>query len=175
MADTLIHHGRFLDYYTRDGWEFVRRNNASDVVAVIACTADDDVVLVEQVRKPLGENGMRVIELPAGLVGDDGNQDVVVAAQRELEEETGFRAAQLAVVSRGPSSAGLCDEIITMVCARGLERVGPGGGLPGENITVHLVPRDEVEAWLMECSEAGLLVDPKVWAGLYIWASLSDD
>ena len=188
MADELIHQGRFLGYYRRGGWEFVKRANASAVVAIAACTDDGEVVLVEQHRLPLGTDGQRTIELPAGLVGDDGDHDLVAAAQRELVEETGFEAAELAVprsgsgraassgpgaaelavVTTGPSSAGLTDELITFVVARGLSRVGPGGGVAGEDITVHLVPRDAVDEWLLARAADGLLIDPKVWAGLYL-------
>lgn len=167
MDDQLIHRGRFLEYRSRDGWEFVRRANASAVVAVAAMTDDRRVVLIEQERLPLGTQGQRVIEVPAGLVGDDGDHNLLAAAQRELEEETGFRAAQLAVLTAGPSSAGLCDEIITFFAAKGLEQVGTGGGVAGEAITVHLVPRDEVDDWLLERAEHGLLIDPKVWTALY--------
>lgn len=168
MDDELIHHGRFLDYHRRNGWEFVRRTNASAVVAIAAMTDDQRVVLVEQQRIPLGESGRRTIELPAGLVGDDGDHDLLASAQRELVEETGFEASELAEVTTGPTSAGVSDECVTFVVARGLHRVSPGGGVAGEDITVHLVPRDEVDAWLLECNESGLLIDPKVWAGLYL-------
>lgn len=167
--ERLIHAGRFLHFLERDGWEFVRRGNASAVVAVVARTDEDAILVVEQHRRPLDA---RVLELPAGLVGDDGDHDLLAAAQRELIEETGYRAGQLAVIGRGPSSAGLCDEIITLVGARGLERVGPGGGVDGEDITVHAVPHADAEGWLLACQEAGLLIDPKVWAGLYLFTSL---
>jgi len=167
MDDELVHHGRFLDYLQRDGWEFVRRTNASAVVAIAAQTPDGAVVLVEQTRRPLGEQGRRVIEPPAGLVGDDGDHDLLAATQRELEEETGFRAGQLALLPSGPTSAGVSDEVVTFVAARELERVGGGGGVGDEAIRVHLVPRDAVDDWLLGCHEAGLLVDPKVWAVLY--------
>jgi ADP-ribose pyrophosphatase len=55
--------------------------------------------------------------------------------------------------------------------AGGLEKVGPGGGEKNENIEVHLVPLDNAEAWLAKKSNEGIMIDPKVFAGLY-WAGL---
>ena len=76
--------GRFLRFVQRDGWEFVTRSNASGVVAIIALTDDDELILIEQHRPPLGRT---VIEIPAGLVGDDaektGEADLE-AARREF-------------------------------------------------------------------------------------------
>jgi len=43
-----------------------------------------------------------------------------------------------------------------------LRRTGSGGGVGGETITVHLVPRDELAAWLRRKESEGLLVDLKV-------------
>ena len=84
--DTTHFTGRFLSLLERDGWEFASRSNASGVVVLIAVTDMDEIVLVEQFRTPVGS---RVIELPAGLVGDvdDTMETTLVAAARELEEE----------------------------------------------------------------------------------------
>ena len=50
------------------------------------------VILVEQYRVPLGKY---CLELPAGLIGDETEgEDALASAVRELEEETGYRAAQ---------------------------------------------------------------------------------
>ncbi len=169
MADELMHEGRFLSYYKRGKWEFVKRANAHAVVAIAALTDDDEVVLIEQVRAVLGDKGERVVEIPAGLVGDDqADDDVIAAAKRELIEECGYDADDVRVHSRGPSSAGLCDEIITMIEARGLRKVGDGGGIDGEDITTLLIPKAEVRTYLAQRSAAGDLIDPKVFAGLYI-------
>jgi ADP-ribose pyrophosphatase len=72
----------------RDGkWEYVTRNRGIGAVVIIAIE-DGQVLLVEQYRVPIG---MRCIELPAGLVGDDHEgEDPLDSAKRELEEETGY-------------------------------------------------------------------------------------
>ena len=69
-------------------------------------------------------------------------------------------------IAEGPPSAGVTSEIVTLFRARGLERVGPGGGVEGESITVREVPLAEAEAYLQRRAREGVLVDPKVWAGL---------
>jgi ADP-ribose pyrophosphatase len=167
MTKQITHYqGRYLSLVEKDGWEFTTRSNASGVVALVALTADGEIVLVEQHRKPIEK---QVIEIPAGLVGDhaDPNEQTLVAAARELEEETGFAAAQLEILMDCPSSAGMSDEVISFVLARGLTRVGPGGGDDSEDIKVHLVKLDEVDEWLNRQRSSGKSLDPKVYAALY--------
>jgi ADP-ribose pyrophosphatase len=167
MKQDIIHfQGRYLNLLERDGWEFASRSNASSVVILVAVTSDEEIVLVEQYRKPVGS---LVIELPAGLVGDhvDPDESILDAAARELEEETGYAAAQLEVLMTCPSSAGMSDEMISFVLAKGLTRVGPGGGDDSEDIEVHIVPLTDVDAWLTHQLSAGKPLDPKIYAALY--------
>ncbi len=160
-----LYEGRFLRLVDHDGWEYVERTNAHSIVAVIAVTHQGDLVLVEQYRPPVGA---RVIELPAGLVGDvSDDESILTAAQRELEEETGFRAQSFRSVFKGPISAGLSTEMLTYVEAQGVERVAEGGGVGGEDIEVHLIPLRDAHAWLKTQST---LVDPKVLSALVLIA-----
>lgn len=158
--------GRYLGIRERNGWEYATRTNATGVVVVVPVTAHRELVLVEQFRTPV--NGP-VIELPAGLVGDHGDtgESVQIAAQRELWEETGFRARQLTHLFHCPSSAGMSDEMLDIFLATELTREGPGGGDASEDITVHVVPLDEINAWLANALQAGKALDPKIYAGLY--------
>jgi len=166
--ETIHYLGRFLGLKEIDGWEFAFRTNATGVVVLVPVTDKREMVLVEQYRKPVNS---RVIELPAGLVGDHGNaaEDFKDAAHRELLEETGYRAGSLEKILTSPSTAGMASEIITIYLARDLQRTGPGGGDASEDITVHHVPIEDATAWLQARLAEGTMVDHKVYAGLF-WA-----
>jgi ADP-ribose pyrophosphatase len=148
----------------RDGWQYVERKKGKSAVAVIAMTDDGKVVLTEQYRRPVDA---RVIDWPAGLVGDEeGSSDPAKTAKKELKEETGFACANVERLTSGPSSPGITSEIVHLYRATGLRREGAGGGVGDEDITVHEVPLDEIKAWLTRKTGEGLLIDLKIWAGL---------
>ncbi len=164
--DIIRYRGRFLSLVEREHWEFVTRPNAHAVVVLIATTPQREIVLVEQYRRPVDA---RVIELPAGLVGDTGDPEepVLEAARRELIEETGFRAGSLQLVMECPTSSGMTDEVISFVRADDLERIGPGGGDASEDIEVHVVALDAADDWLAARHAAGVPLDPKIFTALY--------
>jgi ADP-ribose pyrophosphatase len=166
-ADTRIHFsGRYLGIRERDNWEYATRTNAHAVAVLVPVTDHDELILVEQYRIPVEA---MVIELPAGLVGDldDPEESILTAAQRELIEETGFRAGQLTHLLTCPSSPGMCDEMISFFMADQLERVGPGGGDENERIEVHIVPLATASEWISEKMKNGRLVDPKTYSALF--------
>lgn len=157
--------GRHLEMVANGRWEYVRRTGVSGVVAILAVTDDDRVVLVEQYRIPVGQ---RVLELPAGLAGDlAGAEDepLVEAAKRELLEETGYEASEWVDLGIGPASAGLTSETIHFFGARGLRKVGPGGGDASEDIEVREVPLAEIRGAL---SGSEVLVDAKIPGALWM-------
>lgn len=159
--------GRFLRLLSRRSWEFVERPNANGVVVIAAVNRDGEAIFVEQRRESVQNN---VIEWPAGLVGDDpgaGNEPLEAAAARELEEETGYRPSRIWVATQGPSASGMSDEITAFLVAEDLEKVGEGGGVGNERITVHRVPFEQVGQWLDQQLHDGKLVDPKIFVGLY--------
>ena len=159
--------GRFVRLVSREGWECVERVNTSGIVCMVPVTEENEVVLVEQFRRPLG---VRVIEWPAGLVGDNDQtqgEALETAARRELLEETGYEAKEFVYLTEGPPSSGLTSEVITFYLAKGLKKVADGGGESGEDIAVHKVPMKKVHDWLDEKRRAGVMVDPKVYTGLY--------
>ncbi len=161
--------GKWLELVRQGRWEFVRRVNVSAVVAMIPITDAGEVVLVEQARPALGRP---CIEIPAGLVGDlEADEDPLAAAKRELEEETGFTASEWRELFEGAASGGLTSETIRFYLVRGLERVGPGGGDDSEDITVHVVPLDDLHTWLQSKAADGRAIDAKVyiapWAAGY--------
>jgi len=168
MQDTkVLYEGAYLRLKRRGHWEYCERANSPGAVVILAVTANGKVLFVEQYRVPLG---CRTIEMPAGLVGDTAafeGESVETAAARELEEETGYRAGRIKVVMSGPSSAGMSNEMITLVHAQALVRVGSGGGDDSEDIRVHEVPLCDVDDWLLAQAAAGRPVDLKVYGGLY--------
>lgn len=168
----ILAEGRFLRLAVRDGWEFAtRQRGVRAVVAIVAITDAREIVLVEQHRRSVER---RVIELPAGLVGDEPGHEhepIADAARRELLEETGFDAREWRHVGGGPPSCGMSDEVVDIYLATGLSRIGEGGGVAGEDIRVHVVPLAEADAWLRARMAEGLMVDPKTWAGLFFAGS----
>lgn len=164
---TTLYQGRFLTLLRSGTWEYCTRGNARAVVAVVALTDNDTLLLTEQFRPPLNAT---VIELPAGLVGDDEgfeHESLESAARRELEEECGYVAEQFRELTHGPTSGGLTDEVVHIFQATSLTRTGDGGGVEGEDITVHDVPLAQLDAFLAARNQEGMLIDPKVYAGLY--------
>jgi ADP-ribose pyrophosphatase len=160
--------GRYLNLVDDSGWEYVTRPGITGVVVLVAITPERELVLVEQHRRAVGR---RVVELPAGLVGDVAGHEaesLATAAHRELVEETGFEARELVVIGAGPIAVGVSNEEVTFFEARGLSRVGPGGGDDSEDITVHVVPLERLRVFLAERQSGGLAVDPKIYAGLYL-------
>jgi nicotinamidase-related amidase/8-oxo-dGTP pyrophosphatase MutT (NUDIX family) len=162
--------GRFARLLSHRGWEWVERTNVTAAAVIVAITEQRQLLLVEQYRIPLGR---RVIELPAGLVGDlaeNRQEGLEEAARRELLEETGYEAGSIEYLLEGPTSPGLANEVYTMLLARDVRKVGPGGGDASEDIQVHVVPLDEVEAWLESNRREGLMVSPKIYSALYFAA-----
>lgn len=155
--------GKFLSLVARGPWEYATRNLAQPAVAIIALTDDDRLVLVEQMRLPIGAP---TLELPAGLSGDSpehAGEPLVEAARRELLEETGYSVERWTELVLGYSSPGLTDESIVLFLAEGLTKLHEGGGDEHEAITLHEVPLDEALAWLLERQTP---IDFKILAGI---------
>jgi ADP-ribose pyrophosphatase len=163
----ILAEGEHLRLVRQGHWEYAERTKTNRAVVIVAVTAQRELVLIEQYRVPLGK---RVIELPAGLVGDgasNASEEYVAAARRELLEETGYEAAGMRLMTVGPPTAGLASEMVAFVLASGLRKVAPGGGDEAEDIEVHTVELSDVRRWLAEQAARDVLIDPKIFAGLY--------
>ncbi len=163
----ILYKGKYLDLIREDNWEYVKRSTCSGIVVIVPMTHDGKVILVEQFRRPVEA---QVIEWPAGLVNDKMPHDpetMEAAARRELLEETGYEAAHVSLLVEGPVSSGLSSEIITFYQALEVVKIASGGGDATESIKVHEVPLRGADLWLYEMEKKGLLVDPKVYVGLY--------
>ena len=107
--------------------------------------------------------GAWCLELPAGLIGDDVEGEAAeVAAIRELEEETGYRAERMVDLGRFHASPGMSSEGFNLLRAEGLARTGEGGGVDGEDIVVHRVRIEEVPAFVEARRAQGRAIDVKL-------------
>ena len=157
--EEIMWQGKFLTTVKRGRWEYVTRPKGVRAAVIIAIE-QGCMILVEQYRVPLGSMSL---ELPAGLIGDEQEgEEPLAAAARELEEETGYRAGRLKDCGEYFSSPGLLGESFTLVRARDLQQVGPGGGTEGENITVHRVPLGEIAAFVASKRTEGCGIDVRM-------------
>lgn len=159
---------RWLGLYRIGRWDFVRRPNSDAAVGILAVTPENEIILVEQFRIPLQRI---VIEIPAGLVGDEpefAGESLATTAGRELLEETGYRAGSVVQLVASPTSAGMTSEYTYLFHATDLVREHAGGGVGGENITVHHVPLGRLRQWFAEQEAAGKVIDFKIHSALWL-------
>ena len=155
----IVWQGKYITVRRWGTWEYVGRARGISA-AVILAAVDGDILLVEQYRVPLGGP---CLELPAGLVGDvSQGEEIEIAAARELEEETGYKADRIEIIGRFASSPGMVSETFCLVKATGLTKVGEGGGEPGENIIVHRVPLAQIPAFVAAKRAQGMFMDVKL-------------
>lgn len=156
--------GKFITAKRQGRWEFVSRARGIRAAVIVAVDDTGHLLLVEQYRVPLGRN---CLELPAGLIGDGGDDEAdETAAARELEEETGYRAERIEALGEFFSSPGMVSESFTLVRAHGLTRVGEGGGVEGEDIIVRRVKLADVPAYVADCRARGMAIDVKLLLAL---------
>ncbi|MCA8996284.1 MAG: NUDIX hydrolase [Planctomycetaceae bacterium] len=164
----IIGEGKHLRLVSERGWEYADRVRGTGVVAIVATTADDELILTEQSRVPVKR---KVVDLAAGLAGDVSGEESEAfeqAARRELEEETGFHADEFWHIFTGPTSAGMVTEMVAFFRAVNCQRVSAGGGDHTEDIRVHVVPLAKIGAWLTRKQTRRTCIDPKVYAALGI-------
>ncbi len=105
-------------------------------VAVLPLHDDDTVTLVSQFR---GAVGMDLLEIPAGLL-DQVGEDLPEAAARELREEVGLVASDLRQLISYHAAVGFTDERITIFLGTGLQHVETDLQGPEENhMSVHRI------------------------------------
>ena len=133
----------------------------SPAVYVVALTADDEVLLVAQPRYPTSEFSL---ECPAGATDGD---DPLVAARRELLEETGYTAESWHMVGTLRSMNGICSETEHVFLARELTRVDAPGAHAAEGII-----GVRLERWgaVMDLVRVGGIVDGQTVSALMMAA-----
>lgn len=163
LASTTLLQGGFLevrrdDVQLPDGSratrEFIQHSGA---VAVIPLLPNDQVVLVRQHRYPVGKV---LLEWPAGK--RDALETTLACAQRELQEETGYRASEWAYGGEIHNAAAYSSESIWLWFARGLV-AGPAKPDAGEFVDTVVMGLSELEAMDLR----GELLDVKTLIGLH--------
>jgi ADP-ribose pyrophosphatase len=138
-------------------------------VAVVALTADRQVLLVRQYRHAVERI---CLEIPAGTLDRDeqGNkEDPAVAARRELAEETGYTASDWRLLARFFTAPGFATEEMHLYLATGLGPAGAGiGPEADERLELLRLPVDEALALV----ERGEVEDAKTLIGLLALARL---
>jgi ADP-ribose pyrophosphatase len=138
-------------------------------VAIVALDAADRVLLVRQWRHAARR---ALLEIPAGTLDrDESTGDIEnpgKAAPRELEEETGMRAARWRLLASFWTAPGFASELMHLYLATGLsaaqdDRRGPDDD---ERLRLSAVPWREAVAM----AEAGEICDAKSLVGL-LWLS----
>ncbi|MFQ5798032.1 MAG: NUDIX hydrolase [Bacteroidota bacterium] len=84
---------------------------------ILAAFSDRQIVLVKQYRYPIDAV---IYELPAGKLHP--GEVPLVCAQRELEEETGYRAKTWRKLTSIYTTPGFCSEILHIFLATGIEK-----------------------------------------------------
>ncbi|MHC5560148.1 NUDIX domain-containing protein [Kocuria sp. U4B] len=146
------------------GADLLRRDYITHpgAVSVLVLNDRDEVLLINQYRRPVG---MTMWEIPAGLLDVEG-EDPAVAARRELAEEADLRAEQWAVLVDFHNSPGSSSEANRIFLARGLSDVPDGERheRDGEEAEIHgaWVPLDGAVQAVLE----GRLNSPAAVVGL---------
>jgi len=128
----------------------------SDCVAIIAIDADDNVLLVEQFRKPVEKT---LLEIPAG--GIDSGEDPVATVCRELREETGYLPRKVERLGGFYSAPGYSTEYLYLYLATDLAP-SPLYAEDTDSIRLVRVPVTQISSLIT----SGSICDAKSIAGL---------
>jgi ADP-ribose pyrophosphatase len=148
---TLVH-----EQWPNGEFDVVRHIGAA---AVLPVTPDGDVLLVRQLRPAIRQE---LVEIPAGLI-DNAGEDALACAARELFEETGYRHESMEFIGGIYTSAGYSDEYIHLFWAR---TFAEPEAMPEEGIQLVRKPFAEMTA----AAGAGRVRDAKTALALMLTA-----
>lgn len=162
-----LYHGRIFDLIIEDIEETPGSIRTCEIVShpggavVVPLLDNGNVILVRQYRYPLKKF---IVELPAGKL--EPNEDPLSAAQRELQEETGYMADKYEKLTTMFSTPGFCSEVLHIYLATGLKKSEYGQNLDeGEqSLTVEYHPLSAVVEMIVH----GEIGDSKTVAGILL-------
>ena len=165
----VVHSGTYMTFARDTVLDPDGKRHSRDVVlhpgavTVVAILPDRRLILVRQYRHATGE---ALLELPAGTLDrqpDGSIEEPLLAARRELAEETGYRAENWRELSSFFTAPGFSSEVITLYLATGVtpdpNHTGPD---PDERLNVELVDFDEALA----LARTGQVRDGKTLVGV---------
>lgn len=120
IKEIIVHKGDFIDIY-EDEIEVLNNQNRSKRIyakhpggsAIIALSSDNKILLTSQYRYAVKDV---VIEIPAGKK-DSKEEDGILCAKRELEEETKYQSNDIKLVFTTYACVGYSDEILNIYLA----------------------------------------------------------
>ncbi len=129
-------------------------------VVILPLIDADQCLMIRQYRPAIDRE---IWELPAGTLDIPG-EDPAAAAARELEEETGHRAARIEPLCEFYSAPGILDELLRAYVAHDLTATAQALE-PTERIEVEPTPIDRALSMIRD----GRIVDAKTMVTLLCW------
>lgn len=125
-------------------------------VAIAAINDKNEILLIKQYRNAIKNN---LLEIPAGTA----EESPIISAQRELAEETGFKAGTFIKLFEGYLLPGYCNEYMHFFLARDLF---PEPLPPDEDEFIEIIPTDILKA--RELVRQGEIIDVKTALGIIL-------
>ncbi|RLA62825.1 MAG: NUDIX hydrolase [Epsilonproteobacteria bacterium] len=116
-----------------------------DWVNIVALTAENEVVMVEQYRQGIDSI---TLEIPGG-VGHPG-EDIIDGAKRELAEETGYQSTEWVKLGQVDANPAFMSNTCATYLALNCQKAGPQNLDPLEEIDIKLVPLKDIPTLIKE-------------------------
>jgi ADP-ribose pyrophosphatase len=173
VDSTIVHRGHYLEVRVETTERADGSRHRRDVVrhpgavAVVALDEADRLLLVRQWRQPVGRS---LLEIPAGTLDRDpvtgALEDPELASRRELEEETGYRAASWEKLGTFWTAPGFASELMHLYLATDLVAAGPDRLTPDADEALELARLPVADA--LAAAERGDVHDAKTMIGILL-------